>query len=290
MVSKKKLYLLLLMLVMVFQVTGCKRDSMEGIDIVTTNYPNEYIIDKLYGKHASISSIYPDGVDINEYKLNSKQKNDFSQKDLFIYNGLIDKERDLAVDLLDLNQELKIIDSAYVLGTDYSAEELWLNPSSMLMMAQNIRIGLKEYISSTYLQQEIDKKYNSLKVTLSELDADYRVAVENTNSKTLIVSSSKLKYLEKFGINVICLDQDASEKTIGEAIDLINDRKVNYIYSFKGDKLGSVAKGILDKYPDIKRKELHKLDNLSDEDRENKKDYLSIMNENLELIKQELYQ
>ena len=55
-------------------------------------------------------------------------------------------------------------------------------------------------------------------------------------------------------------------------------------------KLGSVAKGILDKYPDIKRKELHKLDNLSDEDRENKKDYLSIMNENLELIKQELYQ
>ncbi len=288
--NKHKFLLLIIMLVIIFQTTGCKKDSMEGIDIVTTNYPNEYIINSLYGNHATISSIYPDGVDINTYKINNKQKKDFSQKELFVYNGLIEKERNLAVDLLDLNENLKIIDSAYVLETDYSPEELWLNPSSMLMIAQNIRLGLKEYISSTVLQQEIDEKYESLKITLSELDADYRIAVENTNNKSLVVADSTLKYLEKFGINVICIDSDANEKTINDAIELIKNGTISYIYTFKDEKINDTAKEILDNYKDVKKQELHKLDNLSDSDRESKKDYLSIMNENLELIKQELYQ
>lgn len=288
--NKNKFLLLILLLVIIFQTTGCKRDSMEGIDIITTNYPNEYIINSLYGNHATISSIYPDGVDINSYKINSKQKKDYSKKDLFIYNGLIEKERNLAVDLLDLNEDLKIIDSAYVLETDYSPEELWLNPSSMLMIAQNIRLGLKEYISSTVLQREIDQKYETLKITLSELDADYRTAVENTNNRSLIVADSTLKYLEKFGINVICIDSDANDKVISDATKLIENGTINYIYTFKGEKLNDTATEILNKYKDLKKQELHKLDNLSDNDRENKKDYLSIMNDNLELIKQELYQ
>lgn len=270
--------------------TGCTKDDMEGIDITVTNYPNEYIINELYGEHATISSIYPDGVEINNYKINKKQKKDYSKNDLFIYNGLIEKERNLAIDMLDLNQDLKIIDSAYVLETEYSPEELWLNPSSMLMMAQNIRLGLKEYVSSTYLQKEIDNNYEELKITLSELDADYRVAVENTNNKSIVVADSTLKYLEKFGVDILCIDNDTTEKTITEIETLIKNGTISYIYTFKDDELNTNASELLKKYPDIKKQELHKLDNLSDSDRENKKDYMSIMNENLELLKQELYQ
>ena len=43
---------------------------------------------------------------------------------------LVEKERNLAVSLLDINKDLKIIDTSYVLETDYSNEELWLNPSN----------------------------------------------------------------------------------------------------------------------------------------------------------------
>ena len=139
---KRNLFIITITL-LVFLLTGCTTDSMENIDIIVTNYPNEYVTKNLYKDHATITSIYPDGVDIANYKINDKQKKDFSKKDLFIYNGLIEKERNLALDLLELNPNLKIIDSAYVLETNYSPEELWLNPSSLLMMAQNIRIGLE---------------------------------------------------------------------------------------------------------------------------------------------------
>ncbi len=270
--------------------TGCKQDDMEDIHVVVTNYPNEYIISELYGNHAHIESIYPDGVDINTYRVTSKQKKNVSTKDLFIYNGLIEKERDLAVELLDLNSDLKIIDTAYVLESEYAPEQLWLNPSSLLMMTQNVRIGLKEYVNSTYLKKDIDKRYNKLKIALSELDADYRVTIENTKNKTIVVNNSSLKYLEKFGLTVICLDNDATEKTIHDVKSLIENKAISYIYLFENEKLSDNSKAIIGLYPDIKTLELHKLVNLSDQERDEEKDYLSIMNENLEMLKQELYQ
>lgn len=270
--------------------TGCKQDDMEDIHIVVTNYPNEYIISELYGNHAHIESIYPDGIDIDTYRITSKQKKNVSTKDLFIYNGLIEKERDLAVELLDLNSDLKIIDTAYVLETDYSPEELWLNPSSLLMMTQNVRIGLKEYITSTYLRKDIDKKYNKLKIALSELDADYRVTIDNTKNKTIVVNNSSLKYLEKFGLTVICLDNDATEKTIEEVRLLIKNKAISYIYLFEDEKLSDTSTAMIKANPDIKTLKLHKLLNISDQERDEEKDYLSMMNENLELLKQELYQ
>ena len=196
----------------------------------------------------------------------------------------------MAVDLLSLNPELKIIDSSDVLETDYSPEELWLNPSSLLMMAQNIRIGLEEYATSKYLIDDIDEQYEKLKITLSELDANYRITVENTTNKNIVVDNSALKYLEKFGLKVYCIDGDATDKTISDVEELIENKEINYIYSFKNDTLSDNAKKILEDYPDIKNQQLHRLDNISDTERSEKKDYEQIITENLELLKQELYQ
>lgn len=288
--KKKCLLLLLLSFVILFTTTGCKQDEMDDIRIAVTNYPNEYITEKLYGDHATITAIYPDSVNPSEYTVSKKQKQDFSKYDLFIYNGLIERESNLAFDLLDLNPDLKIIDTAYVLETDYSPEELWLNPSSLLMMAQNVRIGLEEYTSSTYLIKDIDEAYDKLKIELSELDADYRLAVENTENKTIVVANSALKYLEKFGLTVICIDNDATEKTISDAEKLISDGEVSYLFSFSSDTLNDTAKELLDEYSDLKEQKLHKLDVLTDSDRDENKDYIDIMNENLELLRQELYQ
>ncbi len=269
--------------------SGCTNDNMENIDVLVTNYPNEFITQKLYGTHSTVSSIYPDGVDISEYNISSKQKKDFSQYDLFIYNGLIEKERNLAVDLLELNPNLKIIDTAYVLETDYSPEELWLNPSSLLMMAQNVRLGLEEYIDSKVLKNEIDAAYDSLKVELSELDANYRIDVENTNNKIIVVANSALKYLEKFGLEVYCIDGDATDKTISDVQNLINDKKVSYIYSFVEEELNDNVKQLVDNNADVSVLEVHRLDNITDAERKEKEDYVSIMKDNLDLIKKEIY-
>ena len=88
--------LLIITIFITFTTSGCTDDNMDNIDIYVTNYANEYITKELYGEHATVTSIYPDGIDINKYKVSKKQKETYSKSDLFIYNGLIEKERDMA--------------------------------------------------------------------------------------------------------------------------------------------------------------------------------------------------
>ena len=270
--------------------TGCKSDDMEDIEIVTTNYPNEYIIERLYGEHAKVSNIYPDGVDTSDYKFTNKQKRDFASKDLFIYTGLIDRERSLAVDLLDYNKDLKIIDSSYVLDNDYDMEEVWLDPSFMLMMSQNVRLGLKEYIENNYLKEEIDKNYEELKVDISELDADIRLAVESAPYKTIVATDNNYKFLEKYGVKVYILNDDTSEKDLVEINDLVENGDITKIFSYEDIKNTNNVQNLINTYPNnLEIINSNRIIVLDDEQRETETDYLNLMNQNLDNIREELY-
>ena len=286
---KRVLLICLLGLFSLF-LTGCSNDSMDNIEIMVTNYPNEYIVKSLYEKHATISSIYPDGVDVNTYKISKKQMKEYAKKDLFVYTGLVERERQLAVDLLSINPDLKIIDTSYVLESEYSPEELWLNPSALLMMSQNVRLSLKEYASSNYLKKDVDEAYEALKILLSEADADYRIAFESTNNKTILVANKALKYLEKMGLQVICTDEDATQKTLSDADNLAKAGAINYIFVFRGDSIPENTQNLLNANSAVQIIELHKLNIITDEERSNKKDYIYLIKDNLESIKKELYQ
>ena len=126
----KRFKLLLLPIIMLLMFTGCdifKVDNMEDIDIITTSYPLEYILTTLYGDHSDISSIYPDGIDTYTYKLNDKALENYSRKDLFVYVSY-GRDKDIAVNLLNRNNKLLIIDGSLGMKPDY-IDELWLNPS-----------------------------------------------------------------------------------------------------------------------------------------------------------------
>lgn len=280
----------LLGIAILLTTTGCKSDDMEDIEIVTTNYPNEYIIERLYGEHAKVSNIYPDGVDTSDYKFTNKQKRDFASKDLFIYTGLVDRERKLAVDLLDYNENLKIIDSSYVLDNDYDMEEVWLDPSFMLMMSQNVRLGLKEYIENNYLKEEIDKNYEELKVDISELDADIRLAVESAPYKTIVATDNNYRFLEKYGIKVYILNDDTSEKDLVEINNLVENGSITKIFSYKDIKTTNNVQNLINTYPNsLEVINSNRIIVLNDDQRETETDYLTLMNQNLDNIREELY-
>ena len=271
-------------------VCGCRRDNMEDISIITTNYPNEYIISSLYGKHATISSIYPDGVNTSTYKLTTKRKKDLANQDLLIYTGLIERERNLAVELLDYNSNLKIIDSSYVLENSNNTDELWNDPSFMLMMCQNVRISLKEYVENNYLRKEIDKNYETLKITVSELDADIRLAVENAPYKAIVTTSSAYKYLEKYGVKVYLVNDDTSDKDLKEIDNLIKQGKITKIFTYEEDKTTANIQNIVNKYPNVVSLVSFKHMNLlTEEARKSNSDYVTLMNQNLDTLKEELY-
>ena len=166
--NQTKIFKLLLLIVCTsFIFCGClKRDDMEGINIITTVYPLEYVTNKLYGNNSVINSIYPDGIDTTEYEISSKEYKDHSKEDLFVYNGL-STDKDIALKLVNKNKNILIMDANFGMEIQYGIEELWLNPSNLLMMSQNIKNNLIELIDSKYIKDEIEKSYGELKVELS---------------------------------------------------------------------------------------------------------------------------
>lgn len=272
-------------------ITGCfKRDNLEGIEIITTTYPLEFVTNYLYGEHSIVNSIYPDGTDTFHYPFTKKQLDDFSKKKLFIYNR-ITEDKDIALNLYKQNEDILIIDATYGMDILYHDEELWLNPSNLLMIAQNIKNGLHEYMTNSYLEKEISKKYDEIKISLSELDAEFKLTAENANRKKIIVNSDVLKYLEKYGFEVVSLDNKTntiSEKVINEIIEDIQNKNVQHIFLLENTENSDILTELIEKTK-VETYIFRRLDNISETERKEDIDYFSIMNSNIELLKNELY-
>lgn len=288
----KRFKLLLIPVIALLLFTGCdfiKVDNMEDIDIITTSYPLEYILKVLYGDHALIKSIYPDGVDTYNYELTDKALKTYSKEDLFVYVSY-GRDKHIAVKLLEKNKDLLIIDGSLGMKPDY-IDELWLNPSNLLMVALNVKNGLTEYINNNYLVKEIEKNYEELKLKLSMLDAEIKLTAENSTNPTIVSGTKSLNYLKKYGFNVISLDDDntALEKTIKEVNEMANLSKIKYIYTLENTKENETVKLLLENNKNLKEIKLKRLDSILDEERTNGDDYFTLMKYNIDEIKKETY-
>lgn len=276
--------------ILIILLSGCNGGSnnMDNINIYTTTYPINFLIDELYGEHSKIYSIYPTGVNLDEYELSSRKIEEYSKSDLFIFNSL-DKDRDYAVEMINLNDKLKAIDVSTGMKYESAIEELWLNPNNYLMMAENIREGLAEYIDNPYLVEEINNNFEKLEYDVSKLDANLTEAILNGKHKTIVVDNDEFKFLEKRGLYVISLEEndDLTGNRIQEVEKLISDGKIKYIYSDSNESNGTVN-NLITKYGIelIRLNTMHSIDggitNSND-------DYISIMTNNINLLKKELY-
>lgn len=284
----KKIVSLFLVLIILLSVSGCGNNSnMENINIYTTAYPIEYVVNRLYSDHSTIRSIYPNGVDIENYKVTDVLLSEYSNTDMFIFNGL-SEEKDYIKPMQKENKNLKIIDVSADTTYEYGIEELWLDPSKLLTIANNIKKGFNEYISAKYLKDEIDNNYKNLKVDLTNLEAKYRKVIKNASNLNIVVSNDLFLFLKDYGINVISLDKNNLDydKNLATVKNLINNNSIKYVY-LKDDEKNDTIDSLIEN-TNITKVNLNTLSTLTDEQRNNY-DYLTLMTENLESLKKQLY-
>ena len=293
---------IILLLLSILCLTGCfKRDTMEGINIHTTIYPITYVTEQLYGNYSNINSIYPNGVNVqlencencSNYTLTEKQLSDYSKSDLFIFNSLL-YEGNYVKPMFEQNKDLKIINATDNLTADefYGLEEIWMDPSRLLTLARNIKNGLNEYINNYYLKQEIENNFNTLKNNLDKLSSKFYDLTKNADNKILVVGNDVFKFFEreKFGLTVYSLEENENlnQKTINDVKKLIENGTIKYIYIRQYDEPNETINNLI-KGTDVEIVKLHMLTNLTETEISNKKDYFTIMNENIELLRKNLY-
>ena len=276
---KKRIILILIMTLTL--LSGCKlnidTDSMKDIKVYTTIYPIRYLIDSLYGTNSTIYSIYPSGVEPKDFQISDKKLEEYSQADLFVFNSL-DKERDYAVKMINKND----------------VAELWLNPYNYLMMAQNTKNGLLEYISNPYLITNdegtgVEDKYEALKYDLSRLDADIKETISLSSYDTIVVDNDVFNFLSKYNLNVISLEEDdkLTDIKINEVKKLINEGKIKYIYSSKPET-NNTCKKLIEDYG-VELVTFNTMETVDGGITNSNENYVTVMNNNLELLNKELY-
>lgn len=322
----------------IFLLTGCniiKENELKDADVYTTTYPVNYIINYLYGDNANIYSIYPNDVNFKEYQLSDKKLNEFSKSSLFVFNSQ-DIDRNYAVNMINLNSDLKLIDTTLGMNYTHSIEELWLNPYNYLMMAKNTKTSLNEYINDPYLNKQINEKYEQLQYELSKLDANYKETLKNAKYTTIVTDNSLFKFLEKYNIEVICLEENIKTISIkdgdslsniskeynvsisdiltynnkldetlkiGEILKipvktietsninkvkkLISEKNIKYIYSNNKESNNTVKELI--KEHNLELIYINTMYSINGDVTNTNENYLTIMNNNLDLFKKELY-
>lgn len=282
----KKIKTLLLVMVLLL-TTACNSKNTEGLNILTTVYPIAYITEEIY-EQGNITSIYPDGADVENYNLTNKQIKEYSDNDVFIYNGL-SNELTTAKNLINKNSKLKVIDVAYGLKFNNGIEELWLSPNYYLMLATTIKTNLQDFTDSKYANEEIEKKYKELEETLSVMDAELRNVAKSANDinkGTIVASSNMFKYLDNYGFKVISLEDEVNLTSVS-----LNNIKSNFkdgtystIFMKDTDEKTDLIK-ILEEEYGAKIVTVNTMTTLSTENKNNNENYLTIMKDYLEDIK-----
>ena len=166
-----------------------------------------------------------------------------------------------------------------------------LNRFVSFLLSLNIRNGMKEYITNSFLRKEIDNKYEELKISISELDAEMKLMVENAKDKNILVSNNVFKYLEKYDITVWTVenDENLTDKVLSDIKNQIENKNIKYIIMMPNDTLTDEVEDLLNSN-NIEKLYIDPLTTLSSENIQNGKDYISVMNDNLEILKKELYE
>ena len=117
---------------------------------------------------------------------------------------------------------------------------------------------------------------------------------ENAKDKNIVVSSNQFLFLKKYGFNVISLDEDTyTERDYNKAKNLIENGVVKYVFMKDTEIENTTIKNSvvtrLRNECSVSLLLIDTLDNINTSDKNEGLNYYTIMNDNLDKLKQELY-
>ena len=283
----KKIFSILLICILI--LSGCSlNDDFSDKYLYVTTYPIEYATNMLYSDYAKINSVYPNGSK-SDYKVTEKKKDKYATGELFIYSG-VSGEAYLAKDLYNRNDNLGLIDATKGMNRELENESIWLNPSNYLMLCSNIKSGLIEYNDNIYVKEKIENNYKDLNEKISELDVTLYDIGKNGNYNTILTTNEVFKYLTKYNINVISIDENNKtiDKSYAEAEKLVKSKDIQYVYYLEDDELNERQEKFISENSIVKVP-IKSMFTITEEEKNDNKDYISMMNDVIDNYKKELY-
>ena len=270
------------LLVFILLLSGCSI-AKNSNTIYTTNYPITFITTYLLGTSENIESIYPNDINQNEYVLTKKLIKQYSNGNIFVYNGL-SNEKEYAKKLVNTNHKLNIIDAGENISIEHSLAETWLSPNNFMMLAKNIKERLIEYSTSQDEIKSINENFKLLEIEISNMDAYLRSISNELSSPTIIAATSDFKFLEDYGFNIISLEENMSDNNLATIKANFKNKKYESILAFNGYENSELVNSLIN---DCEAKIVYvsQIYSLSNDDIAKNENYISLMNSFIETIR-----
>ncbi len=310
----KKILPLFLIAVTAIVLAACgnnttKKASSDQVSVYTTVYPLQYFTEQIGGEHVVVNSIYPPGTNEHTFDPTQKDMMKLADSDLFFYIGLglegfVDNaKKTLKTEDVTLVETTKNIDEEkFHVSTATKEEEedhdhgeedehhhgnidphVWLSP----VISQDLALSIKDSLVEKDPKHKADYEanYKKLVTKLKNLDNDYKEMATAAKQKEFYVSHASFGYIAgTYGLKQVSVaglnsQDEPTQKQLAAIVTQAKKDDIQYILFEQNvsSKLATVIQN------DIGAKEMtvNNLSVLTKEDIAAKRDYFSIMEDNL---------
>ena len=317
---KKRLFVIITSFIIFFVIIafliikfGNGIESENKSIIFTTIYPEYDFVTHIVKDKMKVKRLIGPGVEIHTYEPSAKDMIKISESDLFIYTGksmepwaedIIDSIKEYDVKIVDTSKNIDMINQEefmenYSLLDEKNEEShehelnqedghIWMNPKNALIMIDTI---LEEIIKIDSENKEFYEK-NALeyKNKILELDEEIEKTLKENNITTLVFGGefSYSYFCERYGLKVVSCytacgeHQDPSITRVREVIDYIKENNIKNIY-YEELSEGQISQMISEE-TEAKAKVFNTVHNVTTQEIEENKDYVTIMRDNLNKI------
>lgn len=290
--------------------------SNDKIQVMTTFYPMYEFTKQVVGNKGEVELLIPAGTEPHDFEPSAKDLAKVSDADVFVYNSpeletwtdnLTDTIDTKKTEIIQASKNITLMDGAEhdheEAHDDHDAKEheedghdhdldphVWLDPVLAIKEVETIRDQLsKKYPED---QATFEKNAASYIDELKTLDEDYQAGFKAAKNKTFVTQHAAFGYLAKqYGLTQeaiagISPDQEPSPSRLSELKHYVDDHQVKVIY-FEENASSKVAE-TLSKETGVKLKVLNPLESLTEKQIKNGEDYVSVMRENLDALKESI--
>lgn len=282
--------------------------NQDKIKVVAAFYPVYDLVQRVGGDRVEVINLTKSG-SAHGFEPSIEDMKNIVDADMFAINGAgfesyIDGIRTNNPDLniVDLSQGIDLLSSD---GHDHDHDDhgheedshdghshgpndphIWLSLDNAVKMMETIKDELSKLDSEN--QELFNKNYDENKVKFENLDSDFESKFEAYKGKSFVVPHEAFAYLtEEFGLKQVGIeginsDSEPNIQRMAEIVDIMNKEQTKTVfYEYgKSDKVASTIAAEIGG----NIKPISTLEVLNEQDLESGKDYLSLMEMNLQNI------
>lgn len=311
----KKISLLLLSFIFVFALSSCKDDDTSTENVVyVTVYPMEYLVEVIAGDTVEVKRI-PGSTTHGDYvEWSAKEIIDIKESDILFYisggadDFIPDSSETFAggnVELIDMSQHIDYNMVCYAHTHEDEATEtevcdattltpdphFWLDPVRMIEAAEYV----KDKLIATYPENSvmIKNNYTTLFAALTQLNSDYELMADDVEKPIITTVMLFTYWAERYDLEILPVTTNAhsTSATIDDMEDLLKHAKEDNIVFILFEKNANSPAGLTlleelkTEVPTASALYLHGCGNITPDEEANGETYLTLMYENLEVLK-----